>query len=428
LDLKYQMYKKTILDNGLRIITHRMPKMQSVALGIWIKVGSRYESKGNKGIAHFLEHLVFKGSKKYSCRKIKESIEGVGGSLNGFTSEELTCYLAKLPSRHLDLALDILSDMVINPLLPQEDIEKERAVILEEIKMYRDLPQSYVHDLLDELLWPKQSLGVPVIGTFDSVSQIKREDLYLFKRKFYTPLNVVVSAAGLLEHDKVTKSAARIFSQRKEKNLNIFSKAKEEQGRPQFKLFHKDTEQTHMALGFHSFKREHPLKYALGLLHIVLGANMSSRLFNELREKRGLAYEIGTQVKRFKDTGAFIVHAGIDNRKIIEAIKLILEELERVKDKLVSASEFTRAKEFYLGQLMLALEDTLDHMLWIGEYIAALDKTYTLDEVIREVKRLKRQDLREAARYIFKAKKINLALIGPLKDKEQDIYHQLRIG
>jgi predicted Zn-dependent peptidase len=419
------MYKKTQLDNGLRIITHRMPKMQSVSMGIWIKVGGRYETSENKGISHFLEHLLFKGSKKYSCRKIKESIEGVGGSLNGFTSEELTCYLVKLPSRYCDLALDILSDMALNPVLSGEDIEKERTVILEEIKMYKDLPQSYVYDLLDELLWSKQPLGMTVIGYADSVNRINRKGLYLYKKHHYTPLNIVISATGLLEHNKLVERAKKIFSALKDKNINTFSQAREQQDEPQLKIFPKDTEQTHLALGFHSLKRDHPLKHALGLLHVVLGANMSSRLFNELREKRGLAYEIGTQVKRFQDTGAFIVHAGVDNHKINEAIELILEELRKIKLKLVSTDEFRRAKEFYLGQLMLALEDTLDHMLWIGESTAILDRTYTLDEIIKEVNNIKREDIREVAEYIFREGKTNLALIGPLKDSQEKIYSQL---
>lgn len=422
------MYKKTILENDLRIITHPMKRMQSVALGIWIKVGGRHEAPDYKGIAHFLEHLAFKGSKKYSCRKIKESIEGVGGSLNGFTSEELTCYLVKLPNLHLDLSLDILSDMVINPLLQPEEIEKERTVILEEIKMYKDLPQSYVYELLDELLWPKQPLGMAITGTVESVNRINREDLSLFKKQYYVPSNIIVSAAGLLEHNKFTNRIKNIFSSLKSKNVSAFLKVKEEQHRPQLKLLHKDTEQTHLVLGFHGFRRDHPSRYALGLLHVILGANMSSRLFNELREKKGLAYEIGTQVKYFQDTGAFIVHAGIDNRKVNESVELILKELEKAKYKLVSIDEFKRAKEFYLGQLALSLEETLDQMLWIGESTATLDEVYSLKDIIKKINKIRREDIREVAEYIFKERSLNLALIGPLKDSEQAIYGQLRLN
>ena len=421
------MYKKTRLANGLAIINHVMPKMQSVALGIWIKVGGRYESAKLKGIAHFLEHLSFKGSRRYSCRKIKESIEGVGGSLNGFTSEELTCYLVKLPAGYLDLALDILSDMVMSPILLEEEIKKERTVIIEEIKMYKDLPQSYVHELLDELLWPNHPLGMTISGTVESVSNIKKEDLSLFRKQYYTPENIVVSAAGLLGHNKFIQKVEKQFCGLKNQKTNAFSEVKEEQDKPKFNLLAKDTEQTHLALGFHSFKRDHPLKHAVGLLHVILGANMSSRLFNEIREKRGLAYEIGSQVKRFQDTGAFVVHAGIDNHKVAEAIKLILQELSMAKDKLVSLDEFKRAKEFYLGQLLLALEDTLDHMLWIGESTVTLDRTFTLPEIIKEVNKIKREDIREVARYIFKEKSLNLALIGPLNDRKQEISSHLHI-
>ncbi len=422
------MYKKYKLDNGLRIIAHRMPDMQSVALGIWINVGGRYESEENKGISHYLEHLVFKGTKNYSCRKIKESIEGMGGSLNGFTSEELTCYLVKIPARYFELALNVLSDMVLNPTIPQVEVDKERTVILEEIKMYRDLPQSYVYELLDELLWPNQPLGAPIIGTVESVSRIDRTDLSVFKQDYYTPENIVISAAGLLDYDKLRKKTEKIFSSSKAKNRNIFVNIKEGQQAPQLKLFHKQTEQTHLALGFHSFKRDHPLRHAAGLLHVILGANMSSRLFNELREKRGLAYEIGTTLKRFDDTGAFIVHAGIDNNKIIQALGLISEELRKIKDQLVTSDEFKRAREFYIGQLMLALEDTLDHMLWIGEYTASINKTYTLKDIIKEVNKVTRQDILQVAKEVFLNKEACLALIGPLKDKEADIYKELKIN
>ena len=419
-------YKKTILDNGLRVITYNMPNMQSAALGIWIKVGGRYESAANKGISHYLEHLLFKGSREYSCQEVKEAVEGVGGSLNGFTSEETTCYLAKLPYRHLERILAVLSDMVLHPLLQAEDIEKERTVILEEIKMYKDLPQYYVHDLLDELLWPSQPLGLPVIGLADSVKQIRREDLITFKKNYYVAPNIVISIAGLLNHDKLLRRIKQIFLGLKEKNTSSFSKAKQVQSKAQLKLLPKDTEQTHLALGFHSLKREHPLKHALGLLHVILGANMSSRLFQEIREKRGLAYEIGTQVKRFYDTGAFIVHAGIDNLKVEQALKLILAELKKVKFKLVEEDELRRAKEFYLGQLTLALEDTLDHMLWIGEPTLILDKTYTLDQITRDVVRLTRKDVLAVAAGIFKEQNLNLALIGPLEDKKENICSNLR--
>ncbi len=421
------MYKKTTLNNGLRIVSHTMPGRQSMALGIWITIGGRYETNAQKGISHFIEHMLFKGSRHFSCRRLKESIEGVGGSLNGFTSEELTCYLAKMPATHSGVALEILSDMVLYPAFPHEEVEKEKTVILEEIKMYRDLPQSYVYELLDELLWPKQPLGTPIIGSAQSVGALQRNDLVSFKKNHYTPSNIIVSASGAVEHSRLVEGLQRIFGRSPAGKRNSFLPVQEQQSEPQLHAFHKETEQTHMALGFHSFSRHHPLRHALGLLHVVLGANMSSRLFNEVREKRGLAYEIGTQVKRYRDTGAFIVHAGIDNRKVSDALSLILKELARTKHALISRDEFNRARQFYKGQLMLALEDTLDHMLWIGETTAVMDKTYSLKDIIAEVDRISRKDVQEAARQTLIQKNMNLALIGPLKSGKQNLSRRLVI-
>jgi predicted Zn-dependent peptidase len=403
-----------------------MKDRRSLAVGIWINVGSRFESPQFSGISHFLEHLVFKGTKSYSCQKIKESIEGVGGSINGFTLEEATCYLIKIPANYLDLALNILSDMVINPTLPEEEIERERTVILEEIKMYKDLPQSYVYDILDRLLWPNQPLGRSILGSTESINRIKKKDLYSYKQHYYTAQNIVVSGAGFLDHNSFKDKVKKIFRILKNEGINEFSRAKEVQNQPQLELVHKDTEQTHLALGFHGFKRGHPLKYALSLLHIILGANSSSRLFNEIREKRGLAYEIGTQVKCLNDTGAFIIHAGVDNRKVEETLKLIFQELHKVKDKSLNFDELKRAKEFYLGQLMIALEDTMDTMLWIGESTLTLNKTYTLNQIIKEIKRIEPADLVEVSHLIFKEEKMNLALIGPLKQKEKTIENLLK--
>jgi predicted Zn-dependent peptidase len=415
------MYHKTKSKNGLNIVTRAMPDRKSVALGIWIKTGGRYESPKNSGISHFLEHLLFKGSKKYSCRKIKESIEGVGGALNGFTSEEVTCYLVKIPAQYLGLGADILSDMVINPLFPQKEIEKERFVILEEIKMYKDLPQSYVHELLDGLLWPGQPLGTSIIGEEKTVRNFSREDFAAYKQRQYSPANIIVSAAGHLDHAEFAALIEEKFAVLGRAGRNVCLPAKEAQESPRSNVFNKETEQTHLALGFHGLKRTHPLKYAQDLLHIMLGANMSSRLFNEVREKRGLAYEIGTQVKCLSDTGAFIVHAGMDNKKVEETIKVILKEIHKITEKTVGAGEFRRAKDFFVGQLILAMEDTMDNMFLLGESECLLGKTVSPEEIVNTVKKFTPEDIRGVARDIFKREKINLALIGPLKGKEEHI-------
>ncbi|MDD5255733.1 MAG: pitrilysin family protein [Candidatus Omnitrophica bacterium] len=420
------MYKRAELHNGTRIIINPMRSMESVALGIWINTGGRFESERLKGISHYLEHLLFKGSAKYSCRSIKESIEGVGGALNAFTSEEMTCYFVKIPADRAALALDVLSDMVMCPLLRQDDIDKERTVILEEIKMYKDLPQSHVHELLDGLLWPGHPLGLSIAGSEESVKRLNRPELLGYCRERYTAANIVVSACGKFSPRSFVQQVSRRFSGLPRGSANTAEPVREKQAKAQLSLFHKETEQTHLALGFHGIRRDHPLKHAAGILHIVLGANMSSRLFNEVREKRGLAYEIGTQLKRYQDTGAFVVHAGVDNRKVEKALHLILRELEKTTRQMITQDEFRRARDFYLGQLKLALEDTLDHMFWIGESTAALGRTHTLAQVISQVSRLKRQDVMEVARYLFREDKINLALIGPLAARKGSIEKELR--
>jgi len=421
------MYKKSRLKNGLTIVAHPMPERQSVSIGIWIKIGSRYEAKDKKGISHFLEHLLFKGTRRYSCRKIKESLEGVGGSLNGFTSEELTCYLVKIPGRYLDLALDILSDMVLYPTIPEAEVNREKQVILEEIKMYRDQPQSHVHELLDALLWPGQPLGIPVIGKADLVSRISRHDLRDFRRDNYTPSNIVVSAAGALDYKRFYRSVNRIFSKQRHQTENSFIPARQFQSSPRARLFRKDNEQTHISLGFHGVSRSDPSRYALALLHVILGGNMSSRLFHELREKRGLAYEIGTHIRRFYDTGAFTVHAGVDNNKMVGALQVIFKELKKIKENLVGVEEFKRAKEFYLGQLSLAMEGTMDNMLWIGESVSTKGKTYTLVDIVSRINSLKRQEIRSVARKIFDKSKINLAAVGPIKISQKEVLGQLKL-
>jgi len=412
-------YKKIELDNGLKIASLAMPDMASVALGIWINAGGRYETEKSSGVSHFLEHLVFRGTQKRTARQIKESIEGLGGMLNAFTAEEFTCYFVKIPAKHLELSLDVLSDMVLNARLDPQDIERERTVILEEIKMYMDLPMHYVHELLNQLLWPAHPLGMFLSGTFETVSQMNRVDIAGYRDRFYQPQNINIIACGALDPDKLVDLSRDYFSSTKKGEKTSFKKAGIQQDKVQTNFYYKQTEQTHISLGLHALAREHKDKYALTLLHIILGANMSSRLFQQVREKRGLAYEIGTYVSKFQDTGAFMVNAGVEHKKAGEAIKVIVEELGKIKEKPVNRSEFRRAKEYFTGQFLLALEDTMDHMLWLGENVAALNKTRTSQQVLRELEKTTIEDLQRLAGSLFNARDLSLALIGPLGDKEK---------
>lgn len=427
LNLKKFMYETTILDNGARLVSGYLEERESVGFGIWIRAGARFENIANQGIAHFLEHLLFKGSRNYSSKKIKESIEGVGGALNGFTSEEFCCYFVKIPYQHLSMAADILLDMVISPLLLEQEIEKERGVILEEIKLYYDLPQNYVQQLLDEILWPDHSLGRNILGTYKTIKNIKREQLLFFKKRYYTPVNMVIAACGNLKHENLLKKIKEAFKKYKfnYNRKNTFKEFVFRSHQPEIKIASRSIEQIHLAIGFPGISRNDPRRYALGLLHVILGANMSSRLFNEVREKRGLAYDIGTQAQFFLDTGSFLIHAGIDKKNLKSCLKIIFKELDKISRCPVSLKELKRAKEYYLGQLSISLEDTLEHMLWIGESMLALDRIHTFKESKDRINRISAEEISRIAKDIFMPLKRKLALVGPIAETKEELFAYL---
>ncbi|MFA6379283.1 MAG: pitrilysin family protein [Candidatus Omnitrophota bacterium] len=419
------MYERSQLKNSLRIISHPMKDRHSVAVGVWAGVGGRYEENKIKGAAHFLEHIVFKGTKNYACEEIKQKIEGVGGALNAFTSEECTCYFAKVPTKHAEATFDILSDMILQPLIMKKDVDKERGVILEEIKMYNDLPQHLVGDFLDQLLWGSHPLGQNIAGTLDSVGQMSFEDLRRFHRYFYIPSNIVVSACGNLSHQKLLSLTQEKFGRLNIQGSISCVKASNEQSAPKLKFHKKPIEQMHLALGSLGFHREHPDRYALGILNIILGGNMSSRLFNEVREKRGLAYSISSGMKLFKDTGAFIVRGGVHNEKVVEAVDVILKELVKIAKSPVSSGELRRAKDYFIGQTLLSLEDTAEHMFWIGESIVATNRVETFKEAIRKVEKIGASDVKRVAGELFKASRMNLAVVGPLTERQESDLEKL---
>lgn len=413
------MYHKTVLKNGLRIVTHDMKERDSAAVSIWIGAGGRYEDDRIKGAAHFLEHIVFKGSQKYSCDEIKGQIEGVGGNLNAFTAEEQTCYYAKVPAKHVNRTFDVLADMVFHPLIPRSEVQKEKGVIIEEIKMYYDLPQYLVMDMLDELMWPNHPLGKKLTGTVESVSQMTKQDLNRFHRRHYCGGNIVVAACGNVRHQDFVRLVRTKAAKIPKGEVIDFTKADDSQDHPKVKFLRKDIEQMHLALGMLGLKDDHKDKYVLGLLHVILGGNMSSRLFDEVREKRGLAYSISSSVKSLQDTGMFMIRAGVDNKKIVKAVEVILKELTKIKDKGVLKDEFTRAKDYYLGQVLLGLEDSLEHMLWIGESMMSRNRLRTLKDVVEQVKKVKRDDIKRLARHILQENRFNLAIVGPLTDAQE---------
>ncbi len=392
-----------------------MDEMSSTALGVWLRTGSRYETEKNSGISHFLEHLVFKGTEKRSNRKIKQDVEGIGGSLNAFTSEECTCYLAKVISKKFAIALDVLADIVINPLLRQKDVEMERNVIKEEIRRQIDNPSQLVHLIFDELFFPSHPLGFPISGVEKSVNSITRGELAAYRRSSYGGRNLVITIAGNIRHNDALAEVKKRFGGCKPGRVREFIPAKIRQRSPRVKVEKKELQQTHLCIGVHSFPYSHPDRYTLGVLNVILGGNMSSRLFEEVREKRGLAYSIGSFVRNYVDTGAFIVSAGVETAKSQEAVDVILGEMDKLRQREVSARELRRAREFYTGQLLLAMEDTSNRMLWMGESILSLGKVLAIEEILKGVGDVSDSDIRRVAGKLFTGGNLSLAALGPVE-------------
>ncbi len=412
-------YQLSTLPNGLKVVTVPMRERNSAGVAIWVKTGGRYETPGVLGVSHFLEHMLFKGTKTRTTRGIKEEIEGVGGMLNAFTGEESTCYFAKLPKNYFVTALEVLSDMVNHATLSAEELRKERTVILEELKMYRDLPAHHVHDLMGELLWPNQPLGRPLVGTEETVAKLKRSQIMSYKKRYYHPKNIVVSVSGQVDHDDVVERVKDYFSQSTRHGVSMFRKANSRQSKPRTMMIEKQTEQTHFVIGLHTFSRYHPDRYKLEVLNVILGANMSSRLFEEVREKRGLAYEIKSGLSFYQDTGALSVSAGVESKKTPTAIRVILAELSKMQKRPARDGELKRAKDYYVSQLTMALEDTLDHLLWVGEKALYLGEMPDLEEIKRGIEAVTAADIQKISREIFRTPNLNLTLIGPIPPKIQ---------
>ncbi|MBI3324396.1 MAG: insulinase family protein [Candidatus Omnitrophica bacterium] len=402
-----------------------MPHVESAAIGFWVRAGGRYESPAVSGVSHFLEHLLFKGTTSRSCEAIKQAVEGVGGTLNGFTAEEFTCYMAKVPAKHLRRAVAVLADMLLHPAFRPRDIEKEREVILEEIRMVEDSPAQYVHELFGQLLWPNHPLGNLLSGTADTVTRISRRAIVDYWRRFYQPRNVVAACAGAFDETELRRQLQRLFRRRAGGRPQRFRAAPRLLPGPRVRLLHKATEQTHLCLGTPAVPRTHPQRFALELLHVLLGANMSSRLFHEVREKRGLVYEIGTHVRRYHDTGAFVIYAGCDAAKLRTTVETIVGELRRIKREPIRPHELRRAKDFYEGQLLMGLEDTMEHMLWVGEQGATVGRASEARHVIEGLGKVTTEQVRTAAGRLFTSRRTFLAVVGPVAEQEMQALRSL---
>ena len=413
------MFRKITLKNGLRIIAVPQKSSQAVTVLALVGTGSKYETKETSGISHFLEHMYFKGTKKRSdALAVSETMDKLGGVFNAFTSEEFTGYYAKVAAMHFETALDWVSDIYLNSLLPKKEMERERGVIIEEINMYLDTPLIYIGELWKTLLYGNQPAGWDVAGTKESVSSISREQLLNYMKSQYVAQNTVVCVAGKVSSsqvaDKVRKYFSKIKTTKSQAKLGVFEKQKA----PGLLLHFKKTDQTHIALGTRTFYNTfHPQRYAAELLGIVLGGMMSSRLFTEIREKLGLAYYIRTNMEADTDTGYLVTLAGIDNSRVEKAISTILREYKKISRIKVPANELKKAKENLKGKLSLTLETSDAKAFFYAGQELLENKISTPEEIFKKIDKVSVNDILKVAKDIFKPERLNLALIGPFKDK-----------
>lgn len=408
------VYNKTVLDNGLRVITSAMPHSRSVCLAVLVGTGSCYESEQEAGISHFTEHLFFKGTQRRpTSREITQDIEGIGGIINGGTDKEITVYWCKVASPHFSIALDVLSDVLLNSRFDSKDMEKERQIVMEEINMSLDIPQQRVNMLIDELLWPEQPLGRPVAGYKETVSSLTRERLLDYVARRYVPNNTVLSIAGNIEHDQALAQIEPLFHKWPADKLVTDYETNDKQTEPRLRIEPEHIEQVHLCLAVHGYSRSHPKRFALDLLNTVLGGGMSSRLFMEIRERRGLAYDIHSYTEHFLNSGSFGIYAGVDPQNTETAVAAILEELSKVKQG-IDTSELTRAKELSKGRLYLRFEDSQNVALWYGGQEILLEQILDIDDVISIVDAITVDELREVAQEILAGGGLNLAITGPV--------------
>jgi predicted Zn-dependent peptidase len=407
------------LPNGIRVVTSHMPQMHSVAVGIWVGSGLRHELKRLNGISHFVEHLVFKGTKRRSDREISQSIEGVGGVLNASTGEEMTFFFSQVPREKFPLALEVLLDITVNPVFREDYLERQRSIVLEEIHMYEDRPSSVVQDLINEVLWGTHPLGRRILGTAENIGRISRQDIREYHRKMYLTGNCVVSVAGAPSHGEVVTAVRRHTRYMRRGGRRGFARVRSVASGPEAIVNPKETEQCHFCLGMKTFHREHPDRFALKLISIVLGENMSSRLFQEVREKRGLAYSIHTDIDRYMDTGAFVVSAGVVVDRTREAVATVLRELKKLKSRPIPKAELGRAKEYVVGLTKMGMDRVMSQMMWTGESLLLSRKIMGMEEVIRRIHAVTREDIQRIANDIFVENQLKLAAVGPIPEQKE---------
>jgi predicted Zn-dependent peptidase len=408
------MYKKTILANGLRVLTETMPGFRSATVGIWADVGSASEPHERRGISHLVEHMLFKGTPRRSARQIAETMDGVGGNLNAFTDKETTCYYAKVIDRHLPLALDVLTDMFLHSTFDPGELDKEQKVILEEIKMYEDAPDELIHDIFLQTMWGGSNLGEPTIGFAETVVAVTPDDLRSHMRSHYAPNSVIVAAAGNVDHDRFVEL---VFEEFKDFAGTCAISAPEEPATtPGRHVREKESEQAYVVLGTRGVTIRDDRRYALSVLDTVLGGGMSSRLFQEIREKRGLVYSVYSFQAAYRGAGLFGVYAGTSPGNVQSCVDLIVAEFDRIKAEPIGRDEFRLAQEHIKGNLTLSLESTSSRMIRLGRNELALGRYVSTEEVERRIDAVTPEDVAELARELLTDDNFGLAIVGPVDE------------
>ena len=406
-------YRKSVLPNGIRVVTERMPHVRSVAVGIWVDTGSRNEPAERAGVSHLIEHLVFKGTQSRTAEEIARTMDSVGGQMDAFTAKEHTCFFVNVLDEHLPLAMDVISDLVLQPLFKDEDISKERGVVLEELKMDEDQPDHLVHEIFTQNFWKDHPLGKPILGTKETVKRLMRPAILDYYARCYEPRNMMVTAAGNLEHGRLVDLVAEAFGGLRPRDPEPIGPAPATNSTVILRN-KKNLEQVHLCMGVPSYPLSHERRYACYVLNTLLGGGMSSRLFQNIREREGLAYAVFSELSPCSDTGCLSVYAGTSLESAPRVVEFILKEFRDLKKNMVPAEELRRAKDHLKGSLMLSLESTTSRMSNLARQEMYFGRFFTLDEIIERIEEITVEDVLAVANEFFHPQYIALTVLGHL--------------
>ena len=415
---------KTVLKNGIRILTQQMPHTRSVSMGVWVNVGARDENTTESGLSHFIEHMIFKGTRRRSAYQIAKEFDAIGGHTNAFTSMENTCYHAKVMDTHTETMIDILSDIFLNSVFDPQEIEKERPVILQEIRMVKESPDDYVHLLSGKNFWGDNPLGRSILGSQENVIQFKADQIKNYFQRLYQPDRILISVAGNVEHAHITDRLQPAFEPIK--SGDGITKRITPRSQSLVDLNYQHLEQVHICLGMLGLSITNPRRYTYSLLNTILGGNMSSRLFQEIREKRGLAYTVYSFIMSHVDTGMLGIYLAVEPARALETITLVLNELDKLRAEPVSEAELKGAIEYTKGSLMLASESNDNQMVRCAQNDIHFKRDIPLQEVIKRVESVTAAEILDLCRTLFMRNKMGLTLLGPIKDQKsfEDILYK----